>query len=48
MFRQDCVEWTLLSAAVDLIHPDNTVILSRRFLPSEGSDHAARCAAKAQ
>jgi hypothetical protein len=47
-------------AAVDLDpkkrhHPEpalekerNVVILSRRFLPSEGSERAARCAAEAQ
>jgi len=58
-FASDCAARTFLTAAVDLDpkerrHPEpgalkrNVVILSRRFLPSEGSERAARCAAEAQ
>jgi hypothetical protein len=58
-FASDCAARTFLTAAVDLDpkerrHPEpgalkrNVVILSRRFLPSEGSERAARRAAEAQ
>jgi hypothetical protein len=58
-FASDCAARTFLTAAVDLNpkerrHPEpgalrrNVVILSRRLLPSEGSERAARRAAEAQ
>jgi len=59
-FASNCVERAPSPAAVDLDpkkrhHPEpalekerNVVILSRRFLPSEGSERAARRAAEAQ